>query len=147
MAAPLIVDPDDLDTMVRTLSGECRGEPRIGQIAVAWVIRNRAEHQPPAWWGRTVGQVCRKPFQFSCWSEAEWNASNLAHMMAIQPDGNEYEDLLDVCHTVLSGESVDPTNGATHYKVAGTKASWDHATLKLTPIRLGNHLFYALGPE
>lgn len=142
----MIVDPDDLDTMIRTLSGECRGEPVNGQIAVAYVIRTRAEWVPHAWWGRTVGQVCRKPFQFSCWAEAEWNASNLAHIMAIMPDGPEYRHLEGVCLDVIHGNVPDPTHASTHYKVKGTSAEWDDAVKLLPPIVIGNHVFYKLGP-
>lgn len=142
----MIADPDDLDTMVRTLSGECRGESLVGQHAVAWVIKNRAEWKPPAWWGHTIGQVCRKKHQFSCWSDANFNASNLAHMMRLQQTDSEYIALETVCLDVLGDKIVDPTNGATHYRVVGTTASWDQAINETSQVQIGRHLFCRIGP-
>lgn len=139
----VIVDPDDLDTFVRTLSGECRGEPLNGQIAVAYVIKNRAQWEPHAWWGHTIGQVCRKPHQFSCWSESEHNASNLAHMLRLETTDSEYIALETVCLDVLHGNVPDPTGGADHYKVHGTPTAWGNTVI---PIRVGAHDFYRLGP-
>lgn len=146
-AIQMIVDPDDVDTMVRTLSGECRNEPLIGQIAVAWVIRNRTEDPGLDWWGDTIGQVCRRPYQFSCWLDAEWNASNKAHMIALKATDPEYRHLEHVCQSVLNGTEPDPSMGATHYKVVGTPASWDRAAVGRQTVVIGQHAFYKLGPH
>lgn len=141
------VDPDDLDVMIRTLSGECRSESHTGKVAVAWVIRTRAQWMPPAWWGHTVGKVCLKKSQFSCWSDAEWNANNKAHMIGLKVNDTEYLDLSRVCTEVLFGEVIDPTGGATHYKVTGTPAKWDSSVANLHPVAIGHHSFYRLGPH
>lgn len=148
MPTAMLIDPDDEDTEVRTLYGECRGEPLVGQQAVAWVIRNRAEWHPTAWWGDTIGRVCRKHAQFSCWSEADWNASNLAQMKALRPDDKHYVDLLAVIRSVNDGAVPDVTGGATHYRVKGTPATWDAAVQAhgLHPTSIGHHDFYRLGP-
>ena len=39
----MTVTEKDRDILARTLWGEARGEELIGQIAVAWTIRNRVE--------------------------------------------------------------------------------------------------------
>ncbi len=148
----MVVDPDEIDTMVRTLSGEARGESHTGRIAVAYVIRNRAEWMPAAWWGHTIGQICLKHskrgvYQFSCWSDADWNASNKAHMIALKPNETEYLELQQVCDEVLSGTAIDPTGGATQYKVTGTNASWDRAVANSLPVVIGHHSFWRLAPN
>lgn len=61
----------DIDILARTIYGEARGEPWEGKIAVAWVVRNRAERG--GWWGDTIREVCLKPWQFSCWNETDPN--------------------------------------------------------------------------
>src|SRR5688500_4029200 len=71
-AGGLPVDKTDLDTLARTLWGEARGEGRNGMQAVANVIMNRyklarSNSGYARQWGRTVAEVCRKKYQFSCW--------------------------------------------------------------------------------
>ena len=75
---------EDLDTLARTLYGECRSESREGKIAVAHVIKNRADN--PKWWCRksgdgipddTIEAVCRHPWQFSCWNLDDPNRPKL----------------------------------------------------------------------
>lgn len=139
----------DLDTMVRTLYGEARGESQMGRAAVAWVIRNRLAH--PGWWSRdrgdgipddTIAAVCRDPWQFSCWNEGDPNREK---MTGLDKDFLMYKALEDIARGVLDGKIPDPTHGATHYKVVGTKAAWDSATLGRHPVVIGKHEFYALG--
>ena len=94
----------------RTVYGEARGEPFEGQVAVAWVIRNRAER--PGWWGRDVGQVCLKPSQFSCWLA---NDPNRDVITSVNPDNPVYRRCLGIAALVLSGDLEDPTEASTHY--------------------------------
>ena len=61
------VDFEDLDTMARTMWGECRGCDTEGQIGVANVINNRVNAR--RWYGKTHKEVCLKEWQFSCWNE------------------------------------------------------------------------------
>jgi N-acetylmuramoyl-L-alanine amidase len=65
--------PEDLDLfqsltdkqiMGLTIYGEARGEIREGQIAVGSVILERVKKQ--GWMGKTISEVCLKPYQFSC---------------------------------------------------------------------------------
>lgn len=140
---------EDVLTMARTLWGECRGEPREGQIAVAWVIRNRAEN--PGWWSRqrgdgipddTIEAVCLDPHQFSCWWDGQAKrvrSSTLAQL------GTLYE----LAEAVLNDQIPDPTNGADHYhtilRPEGVRL-WPPAwAQKHVGTRVGSHLFYRLG--
>lgn len=131
----------DIDVLTRTLYGEARGESDEGRIAVAWVVKNRAAR--PSWWGRDIAGVCTAPYQFSCWNK---NDPNREKLISLSPADPLYQDLSNIASKVVYGEIPDPTNGATHYKVRGTKASWDHATAGMVPVSIGHHDFYRLGP-
>jgi N-acetylmuramoyl-L-alanine amidase len=139
-----LLRPVDLDMLARTLWGEARGEGREGQIAVAWVIRNRAEDPGKDWWGDTVAEVCHKPFQFSCWDKSDPNRTKLCGPSIELPG---YDDLYEIGCKVMVGDIPDPTGSATHYKVTGTAASWDAAAAKVNPVIIGRHSFYRLGPS
>ena len=149
-----IIPPSDSDltTTILTLFGECRGEPPDGQLAVAYVIRTRAEialaweqehHQNhPLFGDGSLGAVCKQPYQFSCWSLSGWNASNLAAMLALKPADTEFQKLSTVAHVMLNESISNPAPGATHYERIGTDASW--ADGKTPVATIGNHQFYKL---
>lgn len=142
MAPPCPASEADLDALVRTLFGEARGEPEAGQLAVAWVIRNRVEWPgAPHWWGSTIGDVCRKAYQFSCWNE---NDPNCSLVQTLKPGTPEYDDLKRVASWVLEGNADDPTGHASHYERVGAGAAWAKGREFNTII--GNHAFYSIGP-
>lgn len=150
-AAALVVTPDDLDTLTRTLYGEARDQGLRGQIGVAWVVRIRASwdelvhsHPEHEWWGTTPALVCKHPWQFSCWNASDPNSAKLKALAVESP---MYQWLYGVAKAVLAGTYDDPTGAATHYRVTGTKASWDDAVAHMTPVILGAHSFYRLGPD
>lgn len=134
----------DLPVAGRTLYGECRGEPKDGQIAVAWVIRNRADQ--PCWWGRSVTEVCLHPYQFSCWLKSDPNSAKLS---ALSDTDLKLQYLIGITKDVFTGGYPDPTNGATHYKVRGTKAQWDVEVEArgIKPVSIGAHDFFKIGPH
>jgi spore germination cell wall hydrolase CwlJ-like protein len=132
----------DRDAMIRTICGEADGEPEIGQRAVAHVILTRAS--TPSWWGQGVWGVCHAPAQFSCWNAG---VPTLARIAALNPDTIDYRKISGVVDKALMLLIPDPTQGATHYKVSGTKASWDKATEGKTGIIIGKHVFFNLGPS
>jgi len=146
MAAAVPYRPIDLITLARTLWGEARGEPREGQIAIAWVIRNRLEH--PGWWSRqrgddipddTIEAVCRDPAQFSCWWDAQ---APLVRTRSLGPQ-------IELARAVLGGLEPDPTGGADHYHTIArpeAAATWPPKWAVGHPgVTIGRHLFYRLG--
>ncbi|MBI5162457.1 MAG: cell wall hydrolase [Magnetospirillum sp.] len=136
-AAPLA---DETDILARTLWGEARGEPVAGREAVAWVIRNRvrlAAERRVLWWGTTIAEVCRRPWQFSCWNETD---PNRAKIEALSDNDRAFRVCLAVARRVLAGEVPDPTFGATHYHVKGLAPPWSKG--KTPSAAIGNHLFF-----
>lgn len=129
--------PEDLDTMARTLWGEARGEPLEGKIAVAWVIKNRADN--PSWWGDSIFSVCKKPFQFSCWNMGDPNRSKL---ICVTPQDAMFRDCLMVTAGVLTRNYPDITGGANHYHAKAISPKW--AQGKEPSAKKGTHLFFNL---
>lgn len=128
----------ELDIVAKTLYGEARGEGREGLIAVAWVIKNRADN--PGWWGKSIELVCLKPYQFSCWNADDPNAPYLRGRKLIPP--REYMRCREAAVAVLEGHEPDPTNGATHYYSTSMKKppKWANSGTKTTQI--GRHIFF-----
>lgn len=133
----------DLEIMARTLYGEARGEPWRGKIAVAWVIRNRAEtdlgrDNRPDWWGEGVAGVCLKPWQFSCWNTADPMRPKIEAAGSLK-----LADCLRACFAVLTDEEPDPTEGATHYFADYIpEPHWAKGRTPTTVI--GRHRFYRI---
>jgi N-acetylmuramoyl-L-alanine amidase len=143
MADPIGYTPEDLDIATRTVDGEARGEPRLGQQAVAWVIRNRADWSPPSWWGHTISECCQKPWQFSCWN----GGPDTQHISAIEGDNPEYIAIQNLVKSVFDGDVEDPTYGSTMYKVSGSIAEWDNAVALISPVIIGKMSFWKLAPN
>jgi N-acetylmuramoyl-L-alanine amidase len=144
----------DLQTMALTVWAEARGESREGQIAVAWVIRNRWRN--PGWWSRqkgdgipddTITAVCRDPWQFSCWNPSDPNLFRLLSPQTLSR--TDYLSILTLCRQVLDVESrtADPTGGADHYctKAIAKHTRWAKGRKPIAVI--GNHQFYRIGLE
>lgn len=125
---------DHFDIMCRTIYGEARGESELGQIAVGWVIINRA--RDPGWWGHDVETVCLAPAQFSCWND------NAIVLSGANYGAIEFTRCVRSCAHVLMADAPDPTRGATHYHRRDVMPAW--ATGR-TSIPIGNHLFYRIG--
>lgn len=128
------------DVLARTLWGEARGEPVRGREAVAAVVMNRvrrAEASGSYWWGNSVVEVCRRPWQFSCWNESDPNAAKCA---AVTIEDRNFRICLRIARRAIARVLDDPTNGATHYHRKGVVPPW---TRGRTPsAEIGNHLFY-----
>lgn len=96
--------------MAQTVYGEARSQPYAGQLAVAWVIRTRADH--PGWWGSSVRDVCMRPFQFSCWNVDDPNRGVIVNAsLEIHAFRSAYRAALGA----YDRSEPDPTHGATHY--------------------------------
>lgn len=122
----------------RTIWGEARGEGDVGMKAVAHVLLNR---QKDGRWGSMLGQVCRSPWQFSCWNfEDKDNRPFMEAFgvmaMELQAPAKAFDE---ACEEQAAG--IDPTLGATHYKRVGTPAAW--AVGKSPVATIGRHEFFA----
>lgn len=133
---------EDLYVFAQTLYGEARGEYQtfgIGAlIAVANVIVNRLKYSPR--FGRTLAQVCLKPYQFSCWNQNDPNRSLLTSGTF------KKESIFAVCQEtaekVATGVWPDLTQGSNHYHATSCKPAWACPLKK--KLSLGKHIFYRL---
>jgi len=142
---PFAVPVPDLLTFARTIKGEAEAEPLIGKIAVGWTIRNRVDADilgdgKPDWWGEGYEQVCRAPYQFSCWLESDPNRKRIemAHL-----DADEwFVNCFGIACAIIGGQLPDPTAGATHYfayRIIQPPAWVDKFILTK---QIGGHKFY-----
>jgi hypothetical protein len=127
---------DDLDTLVRTVYGEARGEPSEGQRAVAAVALNRARAT-----GQPLSSVVTAPGQFESWDTAATRGA----MTSLSPNDPQYKKIAAAVAPLLDGSAPDPTSGADHFyapkaqaALGRPKPAWDNGTGQ--PI--GGHLFF-----
>ncbi|MBD8623098.1 cell wall hydrolase [Pseudomonas sp. CFBP 13727] len=129
------------DVVARTLWGEARGEGIAGQIAVAWVIRNRVhDANPRSWWGEGYIGVCHKSWQFSCWNPGDPNYPYLSGARPI-PQA-QWAQALVVAEQVIAGRTADPTDGATHYHALRLSPPPAWAAGATRTLVLGGHAFF-----
>ena len=141
--APVMVtdySSEELEVLAKTIYGEARGEPQVGQEAVAFTVLNRIEKR--SWWGGDIIGVCKYPWQFSCWNSNDPNSATLNTMAA---DDSRLVPFLDVARRVLTGQVQNTIGKATHYYAHYIAApSWVSAGTFVT--KIGRHLFYANVP-
>jgi len=134
--------PDEVEILAKTLYGEARGESVAGIEAVANVILNRvkyAMHKGNHWWGNSIVEVCKKPFQFSCWNDTDVNAKLLEQDLSKDA---VYQICYRVARRAIAGCLKDNTRGATHYHTLYCHPKW--ARFAIPCAQIGGHLFYAL---
>jgi hypothetical protein len=144
---PVFLTLSDKQIMALTLYGEARGEPCEGKIAVGSVILERVEHRD--WDGKTIPEVCLKPWQFSCFNEKDPNYWIMVHIAEHWDYEMKYNKYLNDCYTIASGlidGSITRTkeiaeNHATQYIRIDCNAPWEKEMKKVTTI--GGHDFYA----
>lgn len=124
-----------LDVLARTLWGEARGEGADGMRGVACVILNRAGR--PGWWGRSIAEVCLKPWQFSCWLESD---PNRAKLLAVTVQDRSFRLAQEIARAALAGDLPDYSLGATHYHAVDIAPSW--AAGRTPCVVIGRHAFY-----
>jgi spore germination cell wall hydrolase CwlJ-like protein len=125
------------DYLIRTIAFEATGEPEVGKIAVAYVVLNRKKRGR---WGDTIEAVVTSPLQFEPWTTRRKAIEKLA------PNDPRYQSAAIIADVVLSGQTPDPTAGATHFlnpttvraRRGGSIPSW--ASGEGRPI--GRHVFY-----
>lgn len=133
---------DDLDTLARTIYGEARGEPAEGQLAVGLVVCRRWRNARAR--GR-LADVCRRPWQFSCWNADD---PNRARVLAAELGDPAFRAAWRAALAAIdTGEDAERalTGAATHYM---TRALFDTAPPRWAaghdPVaEIGAHVFFA----
>ena len=97
---------EDRDYLIRTIAFEASGEPTMAKIAVAYVVLNRKKSGR---WGDTIKAVVTHTGQFEPWT------TKLSEIEALSPDDPRYQSAAIIADAVLSGQTPDPTAGATHF--------------------------------
>lgn len=112
----------DLNLLAHCVYAEARGEPYIGQVAVAAVILNRVKS---ASFPNTIAGVIYQPYAFSSVSDGQIN---------LTPNDTAYKAAQDA----LNG--WDPTYGCLYFYNASTSTSkWIYS--RKTVVTYGNHIF------
>lgn len=136
---PETTEPD-VTILARTIYGEARGESVRGKEAVAAVVMNRfrrARERGGYWWGDTVGEVCLRPWQFSCWNKDD---PNFEKIVSVKPADRVFGACLRIARRAVGGVLADPTGGATHYHAKGVFPPW--ARGRVACFEVGRHQFY-----
>lgn len=111
-----------LTDLARLIYGEARGEPFIGQVAVAAVVLNRVYSGK---YGSTVREVIHQPGAFTAVSDGQYY---------LQPNKAAYE----AAQAALNG--WDPTGNALYYWNPGTATNkwvWSRTIIN----QIGKHVF------
>ena len=136
---------DEIDILARTIYGEARGEyARVdgglgGLIAVGNVVMNRLKTQSR--FGKTLGEVCQKPYQFSCWNEKDPNQRILKQNLMGDP---MFQLCLEVARRLYAQEWPDLTKGSDHYHAKTMPALPPWAMGHTPRFCIGQHIFYSL---
>ena len=127
---------DELDLLIACIRGEAEGEPFIGKLAVACVIRNRLLDDR---WPDTYHGVMLQKWQFSCFIPKYFRESTLKHEWSRA----FYRECRYAAFGVYATWVQDITNGANHYH-----ATWidtpDWAQGKEPVFKMEKHLFFKL---
>ena len=136
---------EDLEYLAKTIYAEAGGEPFEGQIAVAYVVTNRAKGR-----NLSIRSTVLQPWQFSCWNfdTSSGRADpGLKRIATCNVESLDYLRCMGVAALVLTKTLADPTSGATHYhtiqkpaSIAKWPPSWAEALVRT--VTIGNHIFY-----
>ena len=128
---------DEREYLIRTIAFEASGETEVGKVAVAYVVLNRKKSGK---WGDNTKAVVTSPDQFEPWMTRQKEIEGLS------PNDPRYQSAAIIADAVLSGQTQDPTAGATHFlnptivreRRGGSLPSWARGDGR--PI--GRHTFY-----
>jgi len=98
-AKPSANNNNDVQLLARCVNGEARGEPYIGQVAVAAVILNRTKHPS---FPNTIAGLIYQPGAFTAVSDGQIN-------VPIDPNSQVFK----ACQDAMNG--YDPTDGCIYY--------------------------------
>ncbi len=133
-----------------TIYGEARGESTEGKIAVGSVILERVDHRD--WDGKTIPEVCFKPWQFSCYNEKDPNYGKLLDIAEHWNDKSMPLDMaLNNCYGIAAGlisgniprtSEIARAHCCQYATDAGAaNVKWDDSMNVV--IKIGRHSFFA----
>lgn len=117
---------------------EAGNQPRLGQIAVAWVVVNRVKNSR---WPDTVCSVIREPHQFT-WLNNPKHRQWFNTLTFPERYAAGYIEAWVEAGKVLRKLVPDPTGGATFYHTLAIHPKWAY-TMEETVV-IGQHVFYRL---
>jgi spore germination cell wall hydrolase CwlJ-like protein len=128
---------DERDYLIRTIAFEASGETEVGKVAVAYAVLNRKKSGR---WGNNIKDVVTHPGQFEPWMTRRREIEGLS------PHDPRYQSAAIIADAVLSGQTPDPTAGATHFlnltivreRRGGSLPSWARGE----GLSIGKHTFY-----
>ena len=116
-----------LDCLARNVYHEARGEPLVGQYAVAEVTMNR---KGALGYPKTVCEVVYQREAFS------WTG-----MKALDaPSGRSWKQAITIAQEVYRGRRLSEMHGATHYHATYVQPDWSYERERIG--RIGRHVFY-----
>lgn len=143
-AEAVAVDEEEVRLLAATAWGEARSEGPEGMRAVSHVIVNRVGSR----FGESIETVVRAPKQFSAWNRGDPNRPLVQNPDRYATRGANRETWLaaqEIARQVLSGQSVDPTDGALFYHTRAIRPWWSRHGEGATVI--GAHIFYRDVPD
>ena len=150
------LDPVDRDNLIKTIYGEARGEPALGQAGVAHAILNRVA---AGGYGNTITDVvhagvpnpkdaARGYHEFSPWNppgvpESNPTAQNLSPDSKNPLLANAYANIGSIVDKAYNGLIPDPTGGATHYYgyMPHGPPKWAGPLAAQNRVKIGNQTF------
>jgi hypothetical protein len=138
------VNEEEVRLLAATAWGEARSEGEDGMRAVAHVIVNRVGDR----FGDNLETVILAPKQFSAWNIGDPNRPLVQNPERYATGGanlETWEAAQRVAREVLSGQSVDPTEGALFYHTRAIRPWWSRYGEGRTEV--GAHVFYRDVPD
>lgn len=126
---------DEFDLLVACLRGEAEGEPFMGKLAIACVIRNRVKDKR---WPDTYRGVMLQPYQFSCFLPQYFRPQTLKHDW----DKSYWKECNFAAFGVYHDWVRDITGGANHYHAFGVHPKWADDMERADINIAGHHIFY-----
>jgi spore germination cell wall hydrolase CwlJ-like protein len=115
----------NIHCMAQTIYYEARGEGALGMLAVAHVVLNRM--QSPKFPASDACGIVKQPGQFSWYKKPSKVVDHAAFASAFS-----------IAWDVLSGETKDPTKGATMFHASHVSPGWN-SRIKA---KINNQVFY-----
>lgn len=115
--------PIVIDHVSRVVYAEARGEPYVGKLAVAWVVKNRFNK---GGYGNNIGEITREK-QFSKWRKPI-------------DDEKAWKECIRAAEEVFYGDRTDPAGGATHFYSGSDEPSWVNGEKPV--VEIGGHKFF-----